>query len=58
MKVSIWVHGAPARSLEQVVSYLTGDDHDRSKVQVHVDTGDPRTSQFLPFPFTPFAKPD
>lgn len=29
----IWVHGAPARDLEQVESYLSGDAHDRSKVE-------------------------
>lgn len=28
-----WVHGAPARNLDQVFDYLTSDDaHDRSKV--------------------------
>lgn len=38
MHVEIWVHGAPARDIRQVVSYLTGDSHDRSKVQiVYVD---------------------
>ena len=34
---TFWVHGAPARSFEQVASYLTGDAHDRSKVQVVVN---------------------
>lgn len=29
----VWVHGAPARSLKQVVDYLSGDAHDRSKVE-------------------------
>jgi len=33
---TLWVHGLPARSLEQVASYLTGDSHDQSKVQVLV----------------------
>ena len=28
-----WIHGSPARDLEQVESYLRGDAHDRSKVQ-------------------------
>lgn len=32
-KPGIWVHGAPARDLEQVASYLSGDSHARSKVQ-------------------------
>jgi hypothetical protein len=33
--VMFWVHGSPARSFEQVAEYLTGDAHDRSKVQVY-----------------------
>lgn len=32
--LQFWVHGIPARSLEQVAQYLSGDDHDKSKVQV------------------------
>lgn len=31
-KPGFWVHGAPARNLEQIESYLTGDEYDRSKV--------------------------
>ena len=31
--IGFWVHGYPAHSLEQVVSFLTGDAHDQSKVQ-------------------------
>ena len=54
--VELWCHGMKARNLEQVLSYLTGDDHDKSKVQVFVNTGDPKTSFFTPFPFTPFAE--
>ena len=33
----IWVHGFPARDWEQVVQYINGDAHDRSKLQVLVD---------------------
>lgn len=29
----IWLHGQPARTLEEVIKYLSGDAHDRSKVQ-------------------------
>ena len=32
-----WVHGVPARNIDQVVSYLTGDAHDQSKVQFYKD---------------------
>ena len=53
-KVEIWVHGAPARCLDQVVKYLTGDVHDQTKVEIFVNTGDVKTSLFRPFPFTPF----
>lgn len=28
-----WVHGTPARSLDQVLDFLDGDAHDVSKVQ-------------------------
>lgn len=31
---TLWVHGTPARDLEQVAGYLGGDAHDQSKVQV------------------------
>ncbi|MGZ4745702.1 MAG: hypothetical protein ACXVYY_01330 [Oryzihumus sp.] len=33
---TLWVHGLPARSYEQVAAYLTGNAHDQSKVQVYV----------------------
>ena len=33
---TIWIHGQPARDLDQVASYLNGDAHDQSKVQVLV----------------------
>lgn len=39
---ALFVHGSAARSWAQVASYLLGDAHDRSKVQVFVN------SQFLP----------
>jgi hypothetical protein len=51
-KVEVWLHGSPARSLEQIMWYLSGDAHDRSKVQIFVNTGDPKSSFFADFPFT------
>lgn len=33
VRPGIYLHGVPARDLEHVVSYLTGDAHDRSKVE-------------------------
>ena len=30
-----WVHGMPARNIDQVIDYLSGDAHDRTKVQWH-----------------------
>lgn len=39
---AVFVHGSAARSWAQVASYLLGDAHDRSKVQVLVN------GQFLP----------
>jgi hypothetical protein len=35
----VFLHGAQARSWEQVITYLRGDAHDRSKVQVLVNGG-------------------
>jgi hypothetical protein len=34
---TIWLHGLPARDLDQVRAYLNGDAHDQSKVQVLVN---------------------
>lgn len=36
-KAEVWVHGVPAHSWDQVISYLKGDTHAQSKVQVFVD---------------------
>lgn len=36
-RAAIWIHGYPAKSWEQVVKYLDGDPHERSKVAVLVD---------------------
>jgi len=36
-KAVFWIHGFPARDMEQVAEYLSGDAHDQSKVQVLVD---------------------
>lgn len=33
----VWIHGARARSWDQVIEYLSGDAHDRSKVQIYVN---------------------
>lgn len=30
-----WVHGSPAHDLAQVVDFLAGDDHDKSKVKFY-----------------------
>lgn len=35
-QAEIWVHGAPARSWEQVAEYVNGDAHARSKLQILV----------------------
>lgn len=44
-----YVHGLPARSFECVASYLTGDAHDRSKVQVYL----PDSGEFLDVALAP-----
>lgn len=33
MSQGFWVHGMPARNIDQVISYLSGDAHDQYKVR-------------------------
>jgi predicted ATPase with chaperone activity len=33
----VYVHGARASNLKQVIDFLSGDAHDRSKVQIYAN---------------------
>ena len=55
-RIEVWVHGSPAHSFGQIQSFLSGDAHDRSKVQLYRNTDDFDTSGFMDWPL-PDEKP-
>jgi hypothetical protein len=52
MDVEIWVHGGKARDLQQVIGFLSGDAHDRSKVRILVKSA-PGEYTWFDFPVEP-----